>query len=349
MASHLIRKGEVDAPRLLTVSYVNRGSSDLRFIQEVEADCHIEGMHLSTQDAPMFDHLQPAGITPLDHCPLQHAAATLARRHGAGTFLTGQGGDLLLGNWIDDSLQVSAPLRRGQLRRAMSDAFAWSRATKLPVPYILARAAAAALPTFSLRRRLGRNRLLNQLTIETSLDATFCRRVGVPCDDLDLTADWLRAPVERRHHFRALALTTEHRLLQPLEWMNGLAYTHPLFDRSLVEFVMTIPAEVLCGAGEPRRLMRRALSGLWPAGLRRRRSKGLFTAPYFEAFRKFAVTLLSTKRWHSAERGWVDGASLASRLERFSRGLDCNQMQLRRILLLEHWLQQRAQQGFPAG
>ncbi len=88
--------------------------------------------------------------------------------------------------------------------------------------------------------------------------------------------------------------------------------------------------------------MRSALSDLWPAGLRERRSKGSFNAPWQEASKPLARALLKAKTLHSVERGFVDRDSLRTRLERLCHGLDCNESQLRQIILLELWLRNRA-------
>ena len=87
--------------------------------------------------------------------------------------------------------------------------------------------------------------------------------------------------------------------------------------------------------------MRSALSDQWPARLRTRRSKGLFNAPWQEALRPVARALLKARHLNSVERGFVDGASVRSRLERLSVGLECNESQLRQIILLELWLRNR--------
>jgi hypothetical protein len=105
---------------------------------------------------------------------------------------------------------------------------------------------------------------------------------------------------------------------------------------------MTVPANILCRPGEPRRLMRSSLSDLWPLKLRRRRSKGSFNAPWQEASRPLARALLKAKKLHSVEHGFVDHNSVRARLERLCLGLDCNESQLRQIILLELWLRHRA-------
>jgi len=54
-----------------------------------------------------------------------------------------------------------------------------------------------------------------------------------------------------------------------------------------------------------------------------------------------ARDLLKGRRMEVVERGFVDRPSLLSRLERLSAGLECNEAQLRQIILLEFWLRHR--------
>jgi hypothetical protein len=87
--------------------------------------------------------------------------------------------------------------------------------------------------------------------------------------------------------------------------------------------------------------MRSALSDLWPAKLRNRRSKGLFNAPWQEALHPLAQILLKAKHLNLVELGFVDRASVISRLQRLSVGLDCNEPQFRHFVPCEFWLRNR--------
>jgi hypothetical protein len=133
----------------------------------------------------------------------------------------------------------------------------------------------------------------------------------------------------------------EMRSLQPSEPLQHFEYTHPFAHRPLVEFLMAVPPDVLCRPGEPRRLMRSALSDLWPAKLQARRSKGLFNVPWQEALKPMAQVLLTAEHLYLAEHGFVDRSSVLSRLERLFAGLECNESQLRQIVLFEFWLRNR--------
>lgn len=338
MAQHLIRSGAVNAPRIETVSFTWQNSLDEPFIREVESHCGIEGARISTHDIPLLAEAQVSGAMPEAFNALLRSVAATASRAGAKAILTGQSGDLLMGNWFDDSLQVAAAVRRLQIGRAFKEALAWSKILRLSVYEILWRAAQAALPPSLTPTAIysTSDGSYAPKNVETSLVSKLSEQTGF------FSNDWVHAAPERRKHFHGLSMALQLRTLQSPEPLQHLEYTHPFSHRPLVEFLMTIPANVLCRPGEPRRLMRAALSDLWPYKLRARRSKGSFNAPWQEASKPLARMLLKVKHLHSVEHGFVDRDNLRSRLERLCLGLDCNQSQLRQIILLELWLRNRA-------
>jgi len=344
MAQHLIGNGAVNAPRLETVSFTWRSSLDEPFIREVESHCGIEGARISMHDVPLLAEAQVSGAMPEAFQALLSSVSKTASQLGARTILTGQNGDLLMGNWYDDSLQVAASLQRLQIARSLKEALAWSKLLRLSVYQILWRAAQAALPP-SLTPTAIYNTVDGSYapkSVETSLVSKFSDRTGISESSNFFSTDWLQATPERRKHFHCLSTALQLRTLQSPELLQHLDYTHPFAHRPLVEFLMSVPANILCRPGEPRRLMRSALSDLWPNRLRERRSKGSFNAPWQEASKPIARTLLKAKKLHSVEHGFIDRDSVRTRLERLCLGLDCNESQLRQIILLELWLRNRA-------
>jgi len=344
MAQHLIRSGAVNARRLETVSFTWQNSLDEPFIREVESHCGIDGARISTHDVPLLAEAQVSGAIPEAFQALLKSVAATAKQLGARTILTGQNGDLLMGNWYDDSLQVAAAVRRLQIGRSFKEALAWSKLLRLSVYQVLWRATQAALPP-SLTPAALYNTVDGSYApknVETSLVSQFSNRTGISESSNFFSTAWLQAAPERRKHFHGLSMALQLRTLQPPEPLQHLDYTHPFSHRPLVEFLMTVPANILCRPGEPRRLMRSALSDLWPLKLRERRSKGSFNAPWQEASKPLARTLLKAKTLNSVEHGFVDRDSLRARLERLCLGLDCNESQLRQIILLELWLRNRA-------
>ena len=343
MANHLIRGGAAKASHLTGVSYVWRNSLDEPFIREVESSCGIKSIHVSTHDIPLISESSLGNAAPEIFHPVHSAVAAVARGLNAKVILTGLNGDLVMGNWFDDSLQVAASLRRFRLGRASGEALAWSKILRLPVYSIVWQALRAALPSS-----------LASAGVYSVADGSFTPKSAVTslCPVLvDRTAytelhssfsdAWMQAPPERRKHFRSLSMLLEMRSLQPSEPLQHFEYTHPFAHRPLVEFLMAVPPDVLCRPGEPRRLMRSALSDLWPAKLQARRSKGLFNVPWQEALKPMAQVLLTAEHLYLAEHGFVDRSSVLSRLERLFAGLECNESQLRQIVLFEFWLRNR--------
>ena len=244
MANQLMRGGEVAAPRLVTVSYVWRDSIDERFIREVETYCGVEGVRISTHTAPLISATDAGKAMPAVFGPVRTAAAGIAERLGAMVFLTGQNGDLTMGNWFDDSLQVAGHLRRVRIGRACKDALAWSKILGLPIYSTLSRAFRAALPP-SLSPAAIYTKPDGSYAprcSETSLARGMRRRAGVPEARSFLSNSWMQAQPERRKHFRALSMMLELRTLQAPEAMQHLDYTHPFAHRPLVEFLMAVPA-----------------------------------------------------------------------------------------------------------
>jgi asparagine synthase (glutamine-hydrolysing) len=343
LANHLMRSGSVPARSLTSISYIWRNSLDEPFIREMESFCGINGVHISTHDAPLISETHVGNAQPEIHQPLRRSVASLSRQIGAKVLLTGQNGDLMMGNWFDDSLQLSASLRRFHLAQACRDAIEWSKILRLPVYRILWQALSACLPAAFAPATVYSRKDGSYVpkSAETSVVPSLIDRLGLS-DSRNIFSDvWMQAAPERRKYFRSLSTTLELRTLQVPELWQHLDYTHPFAHRPLVEFLMTVPVEVLCGPGEPRRLMRSAVSDLWPLKLRMRRSKGLFNLPWQEALMPLARVLLSAKKLHLVECGIVDRASVLARLQRLSVGLDCNLDQMRYMILMELWLRRR--------
>ena len=345
VANQLIRSGAVSATRLETTSFTWRNSLDEPFIREVETHCGIKGSRISTHQIPVVAEAQVNGAMPEPFQAVLKSVAAIAKQAGAKTILTGQNGDLLMGNWFDDRLQVAASLRRFQIGRAFADSVAWSKILRLSVYQILWHAAQATLPPLLTPTAIytTMDGSYAPKSVETSLVSQFSDRTGISESSNFFSNDWLQAVPERRKHFYSLSMALQLRTLQAPEPLQHLEYTHPFSHRPLVEFLMSIPADVLCRPGEPRKLMRSALSDLWPRRLRERRSKGSFNAPWQEASRPLARRLLKEKKLYSVEQGFVDRDSVRARLERLGLGLDCNESQLRQIILLELWLRNRAE------
>jgi hypothetical protein len=100
-----------------------------------------------TQDVPLMIESDVGEAQPEVLRPWRNSLAARAGQLRAQTILTGQNGDLVTGNWFDDSLQVSASLRHLRLTQECKEALEWSKILRRPIYDVLARAVCAALPS----------------------------------------------------------------------------------------------------------------------------------------------------------------------------------------------------------
>ena len=122
---------------------------------------------------------------------------------------------------------------------------------------------------------------------------------------------------------------------------------HPFLDRSLVEFLTSIPLSQLSRAGERRSLMRRALTGILPPEVRKRKTKAT-------ASRCYSVSI--DKHWDRIEQvlissrlmglGYANAESLRTALLEMRHGnVPKYILRLLNVLSLEFWLRDLEARG----
>ena len=344
MATQLMRSEGRDPSELRTVNVEHEGSLDKRFCAAVEKWCGIDTFRLSTTTSRFLTESDAGDTLPTFWRQLHSRTAALAQQVGAHTYITGQIGDVIMGNLLDDSEQVASLLRRGHLLPALKQSLAWSRALEIPIFWILGRALRSSLPVLLPDHRGAAGASYVSENSQDSMERKFRDRLKLQEPHRFFSKAWTQAPLDRRRHFRGLMEVLELRILQPPEPLEHLYYTHPYAHRPLVEYMLSIPADIVCRPGEPRRLMRRAFRGLWPPELRKRRSKDFFDSVFLESLRPIARSFLKAPRkLQVVERGYIDPDDLAGRLDRLSNSLECNEPQLRQVILLELWLRGKAQ------
>lgn len=346
MASSLVANRHAEAPELVSVSFGQPGAPDEKFYRTVQTFCGVQSVYLNTDNFPFLslDCLDDASPAPWG--ALFNQLAHCAERIDARVYFTGLGGDLMMGNLVDDTEQLAGPIRRGEIKVVLREAIGWSRATRVPLPGVLWRGFRAALPSewpVASKYEVLPNAVIRD-RYGDSLVPQFKTKAGLTDPDGIWSTRWKQAPPQRRKHFKSVSRILESRFFRPPERLQHLYYTHPYSHRPLVEFLLAIPPNVLCGPGEPRRLMRRAFRELLPPEVVQRRSKASFTGTFLQSLRPAARTLLERSRpLLLAEYGYVDTTKVRDRLERITQSLSCNEPQLRQIVLLEHWLRAQPQ------
>jgi asparagine synthase (glutamine-hydrolysing) len=327
----------------VTFTYTHPGSADEKYVGAVERARNLTGIRLDLEEYPFVAMDQPGNAAPAWWGPRFAELRRQLAGMGAGTFLTGQLGDFVMGNMLDDSGQAVDYLRKGHWMKAAREAYEWSQALGIPIYPLLWRALRTAYSPWTAAFESGASSDASSGYAQShSLASGFLRRVSLNHAERLPERRWREARPGRRSQFRALSEILDARTLQAPEALQHISYSHPYAHRPLVEFMLTIPPAEICRPGEPRRLMRRAFKDFLPPAVLQRRSKAAYTQAYRQALIPLATEMLSQPgQIRLTAHGYVDGHSVTERLARFLQGLDCNEPQLRQLLLFEFWLRNR--------
>ena len=337
MAKHLKKTAAAEETKLVTFSYTHPASSEAKYFQAVERACQYPGVHLQLEEFPFVAQNQVGNAAPSWWEPRFRELSRRMAGLDSNVLLTGQLGDFVMGNIYDDSDQVADYLHNHQFFEAAREAFSWSQSLRVPIYSVLWRALRMNCSSWVAPDVA--SSMCDRYAHIDSLAPSFRKRVALSEYDSHHEFHWDEAPPGRRRRFRALAEMLSGRVLQAPEALQHVSYTHPFAHRPLLEFMLTIPPAVVCRPGEPRRLMRSAFSNFVPPLILKRKSKALYHIAYREALIPLATELLSRPGdLRLVEFGYVDRRSFLDRLTQFTGGVDCNESQLRQLILLEYWL-----------
>lgn len=340
MADRLISQGEAKGPSLDTVSYYDDSEpnwDERPYFAVVEArrgriGCHIPVAHDELGNLS-FEPTHRSG-TPGSPCR-SRASAQLAEymsSRGHRVLLSGVGGDEVAGGVPTPLPELEDLLASGRVRQLAHRLKIWALNKRKPWHYLLWETVRAFLP----RDVAGAAEQFRPLPW---LDQRFARRqrqalVGyarrvklfgsLPSFQENLTA--------LRGLQRQLACTTESH--DPLYEKR-----YPFLDRTLLEFLYSLPPEQLVRPGQRRSVMRRALRGIVPDELLDRRRK---------AYAARALMVTVSANWTHLENisqgmiaaslGIVNEIAFAKILEEVRSGKDVPIVSVMRTIGLEFWL-----------
>jgi hypothetical protein len=339
-AHQLIEDGTTTRKQLVTFSMLDPDMDDERYIQMVEQCCRAEGIHVP------FEQLRslgaPSSPMPLRGNMVGRDVGEILSRRSVRSHLTGDGGDLVMGNIPEDTDQLADAFQQGDWLRLLKEAYGWSRVLRIPIWLTLK---LGLIPLLSASRQqklwknkdklLGlaygdvkRNALPNQQFIDRYLDTqatpySLCYREAIP---------------SQRNFLYGIS-TMGHSNIYRLHRLEPVKSTHPFCHRPLVEFVAAIPRGQLCGIGRPRNLMRRAFSGILPLPVLERRTKALADTANDKSLLEILPALCCSEL-ETVSRGYIENATFLRVLQN-PQATDCDRSQLTQALILEVWLRTR--------
>ena len=350
MADDILAKEGAQTPRLDTLSFYDRTEPDgddwiyFRKIEERRgrAGAHVDTSTLGTSPAPL-------GYSSFSALPgqlgvarkIQAERAAIVRRGNYRAVLSGIGGDEFLGGVPDPTAHLADLIVQCRLPSLARQLIAWSLVKRRPWIQLLWQASMDLLPAY-----LGQY-LLKQAAIEPWINADFAKRTGMASRQLG------------RRDGLGLRLPTRRSYIQTVVHMSNKLAKHvpraleeiryPYLDQTLIEFVLSIPADQLLRPGERRSLMRRALVGLVPQEVLSRRTKQFAArTPVFAVEKNWEELGSYFRSPFSSRLGYIDARRFLERLGQARSGQEIHIVRMLRTISLELWLRHLAAQGLLA-
>lgn len=346
MADSILAKGESQAPKLDTLSYYDKtepNGDDWLYLQTIEqyrsrTGHRIDASRVEVSAAP-FEYSEFSALpgTLGSWKQLEDERATVVREGGYRAVLSGIGGDEFLGGIPDPRALLGDLLVQFKWISLARQLAAWSLVKRRPWIHLLWQAAADLLPS-ALAQYLGR-----QAAVEPWIGTQFARRTKLAARRLDVDDHlgfWLPS---RRCHAGGMALMSR-KLAKSISTFTQVEESrYPYLDQTLMDFLLSIPANQLLRPGERRSLMRRSLIGVVPQAVLSRRTKQFGT--------RTALVVVG-KNWDrlqtdfeaplSAVLSYVNPAIFLTALHAAKNGQSVHVVRMYRAIALELWLRDLA-------
>lgn len=349
VADELIAGRNVVTTQLETVSQVSDGSpssDERKFIRYVEDYRGRSGYHIREDDYPLLSLLavdnKARNLNPFLFSAAQHHAVhDVMRNFNSRVLLSGLGGDEITCSNADPSPELADLLVTGKLIQLDASIKSWSAYLRKSYPHLLWRNTFVPI----LPRRIGM-KFKGALKLSEIIDNRFSRRMNlserafavVDPFDCDLPS----------HRDQAIGFWTAIRGVASgfRRELSRVDVSYPFLHRPFIEFMQAIPHTQRVRAGETRSLMRRALKGLLPEKIARRKSKGnpqeVIARAITREWRRFEPLFVDAR---IVARGYIDRAALQSTVERFRFGCGTHSPTLLKALVLEIWLRSLERQA----
>jgi asparagine synthase (glutamine-hydrolysing) len=349
MADDILAKAGAETSRLDTLSCYDKtepSGDDWTYFQKVEAKrgragIHIDGSKLGTS---------PASLGCSEFFPLPGALgcgqmldterADAVRKGGYRAVLSGVGGDEFTGGVPDPRAQLADLLVQFKFVSLAKQLMAWSLVKRRPWIHLLWQSAIDVLPP-----ALGQY-FAQQAKIEPWIRRDFAKRTRLAIRQLD-SDDHFGLWLPTRRSYIAGVLTMANNLAKYAPATEALEEArYPFLDQTLIEFILSIPADQMLRPGERRSLMRRALAGIVPQEILSRRTKQvgertpmLILEKYWDELQNIYQTSLSSGL------GYIHEARLLKTICDARTGKTVPMVRLLWTISLEYWLRDLAARG----
>lgn len=340
MADTIIAHGAAETPRLDTMSYYDDSEpnwNERPYFTKVEEKRGRRGIHIDVNSKERLD-LEPENdrfvVTPGSGGRSSEALILCITSQGNRVVLSGTGGDEVTGGVPTPTPELEDLLARGRFRALAHQLKVWALNKRKPWFHLFFEAARGFLPT---------------------------ALVGVP--KYKRPAPWLNAGFAKRNRSALEGYESRLRLFGPLPTFQENLSTlemlrrqlacsalsseplyekrYPYLDRSLLEFMYSVPRQQLVRPGQRRSLMRRALTGIVPEEiLNRKRKAYIVRAPLASVSADWNRFAQSGKHLVCSSLGLIEPINYENVLHQARDGHQVPIGLLMRTLSIETWLKE---------
>jgi len=345
MADDVLSKDGATAPELCTFSCFDPSEpdeEDMRYFSAVEKLRGRQGYHAELKSQGDTLALDSSSFLPTPGFGLREELksirAAVIASGGYRVLLSGVGGDEMLGQTLDPRILIGDLIRTFRVKRLIRELIAWSLQSRRPLIELFLGALLMELPKEVRRLYYYSSRSA------TWINPAFAHRHGIDTFSMQAVEGSWVWPARTRDALQTFnALRRQMSMALP----EHAETRYPYLDQDLVEFLMSIPADQLLRPGETRSLMRRALSGLLPPQILRRRTKSGMSR---------CVILTLMKHWEEVDSalkdsvlgatGYADPVALLSKLRGIRDGvLTADFVRDLRALSAELWIKDAMRRG----
>lgn len=345
MADDIMIKERGLTPCLDTFSYYDKTEpegDDWVYFQVIEERRGKSGVHIDVSkygesvliDYPEF-HAIPgylgAGVK------LEAERGEVVRMGGYRSVLSGFGGDEFMGGIPDPRPHLADLIVQCSFVGLLRQLVAWSLVKKKPLIQLFWQASTDLLPA-----RMGKY-LIKEAKVEPWVKEDFAARMGLKLRQFHVSeVPNLCLPTRRAYLGGLVRMANKMaKRTPPSQAVEEPRY--PYLDQTLIEFILSIPANQLLRPGQRRSLMRRSLIAYVPQQVLFRRTKGTAArTPALAVERNWNLLREIFRSPLTSQFGYVDQASFVRALDAFRAGKELHVIRILKAISLEFWLRHLA-------